>query len=165
MKKKLYIFLGTVLFVSFMLALVALMLPKGEGPTPNLITPPTATLTPAPQTTTYPVDSFHLLNVMPTKDAVQPYLPSQKITFVFNLPITPSLLKYEINPLTQVDVIQGPNLTTLFVIPKTFWTIGETTITILQTTRSTDGTAIFAPFTHKIKTDFPKEPEGVFNVE
>jgi hypothetical protein len=117
---------------------------------------PSITLVPTP--TPNPTDLF-ISEILPPQNTKEPYLTFQKITINFSEEIDPIALKYEITPKTEVLVSGDLAKKTVYIIPRTTWEIGKTTITILQSTRSRNGKALYRPFTYSIITDIPKASE------
>lgn len=158
MNNKSLLLLGSATLIVFLLLLtlvfIRLTAPKPEQllPTP---TPTTADSTPTPLPTILP-NELRVISALP-QNQNQTYLPIQKVTLVFNDTITPDDLTIETNPATPTTILQGDS-NTLYVVPQTAWTTGTTTITVLQTTRSSNGKALLIPYTYSIITELPEGP-------
>jgi hypothetical protein len=126
--------------------------------------PPTPTVTLVPTAQPDPSDLF-IQRVLPPEDPAEPYLPVQKVTIVFSEEVEPVALKYDISPPTEVYVRNGDDKRVIFIIPKTKWSIGETTISILESTISVAGRNLYSPYDLVLITDIPPAPSGIFEVE
>lgn len=139
---------------------MALILNKNSEPV-VLDTNQTVTLVPTitPQST----DLF-ITKALPPQDNSQPYLTIQKVTLVFSDETEPASLKYSVDPPTEVLLRGGVDKKTIYIIPRTNWVIGKTTITILKETTSTNSKKLYRPFIYTLNSDIPPVPPGVFDV-
>lgn len=157
MRKKISIVIGVciiltvvcvVYFAAFRKSVNTLPVTGGVQPTITLV--PTATVAPS---------QLAVLSSLPDQNQKTPYLPIQKITLVFSDTIKPELLKYEVSPKTELEILQGDTPQTLLILPKSKWPLGVNTITLLQATRSTQGKPLFAPFLYRLVIDIPQGPD------
>ena len=146
--------------IGFFLLLIILILwlfRKTSINIPTTTTSPTVTLVPTPTPNT--TDLF-ISELLPPQDSKEPYLTIQKVTISFSEEVDPIALKYKISPKTEVIIRGDITKKKIYIIPRTKWELGKTTITILQSTISTRGKALYLPFTYNLTTDIPKSPEG-----
>lgn len=156
MNKKLLLIIGGITLFILLILLVLNLFGKEKTPTVKNGIIPTATL--VPTITPKPTDLF-ITNILPPPNPKEAYLSIQKITITFSEEVEPGSLKYEISPKTDVLVRNGVDKRTLYIVPRSKWEMGETTVVILQTTRSVKGRALYLPSIYKMVVDIPPAPE------
>lgn len=149
--------IGPISLVTLLLSVLILILLSQKPKTEEPLKGPSPTITLVPTITPQPTDLF-ITSVLPVQNPEAPYLPIQKITFIFSEFVQPGELKYEISPKTEVLIRGGLNDQTLYIIPRNKWELGETTVTILQSTRSISGKSLYQPYVYRLLIDIPPPP-------
>ena len=86
------------------------------------------------------------------------YLPIQPVELTFTDDVSPTDLKYTINPKVETLVEQGSIPTSIIISPVKSWVDGTTKITILSSTVSRNKTILNVPFIYELRTSLPPAP-------
>lgn len=115
--------------------------------------------TPQPTSSTLPPqpDNLYILKVSPEENIATKYLPITRIDFTFSSQIKPENFHYTVSPQVKTLVKEDSN-NTIILSPETSWKEGITTITILTSTKTSDGKFLQTPFIYKINTAIPELP-------
>ncbi len=160
MNKKLIFILGGFFVVTLILFILSLFA-DNQSPINNVVTTPTPIDTENSNFPTSAPDELSITNVLPSQTSQQTYLPFQKITLTFNANVSPGDLTITTTPITETTILQGPSLNELFIIPKTSWSLGKTTITINNSQNNNSGKRFIKPFVYTITTAVPTLPPEV----
>src|SRR5690606_20605698 len=140
-----------VFVVIFLLSLVRNPKQETNTPTPT----PAATLSTTPS-----ASSLRILDILPS--ASQAYLPFQKITLIFNEPVSLDTELIQTTPHTEIQIIQVTQSSEVLIAQVTTWQIGATRLSILQET-GLSGKQLANQVSYSIITPIPTLSEEEIN--
>lgn len=155
-----------ILLVIIAIPLVLLLFPFFKLTGPSTITPtPTMSLVSPTAVPTLPpgVPELRIIRAAPIQNPQVAYLPVQSIELTFTKSVLPEELKYKVEPYVETTVRQGSISNALIIRPVLKWEDGETIITILPSTTTSNGARMSLPFIYRMISSIPPAPEGEGN--
>lgn len=110
-----------------------------------------------PATTSGTVTTFTVTAISPVQDINIDYSPITPVQIKFNTDINIETFEYTTTPNTPT-ILYFDDARTVRIVPKSAWEIGTTTITILKSSSSTNGSALPENYVYQITTAWPPTP-------
>jgi len=157
-----------ILLVVIVIPVVLLLLSLFRSSAPRLPTSITPPITPIPSQTPVPtlapgVPDLKIIRAAPIQNPQIAYLPIQAIELTFTNSIPPEELKYTVEPHVETTIRQGSISNALIIRPAVKWQDGETIVTILTSTVTSDGARLLTPYVYRMISSIPPAPVGEGN--